>query len=58
MPAKPSLTITNLLEGLAGEIRSPEGPGDFTKGFNENLIAEFRANEGTLPGELAGSPIL
>lgn len=52
------LTLANLLDGLAGEIRSPAGPGEFTKGFNETLIAEFRANGGVLAGELASSPFL
>jgi len=52
------LTLTNLLEGLASEIRSPGGPGTVTKTFNETLIAEFRANGGELKGELARSPFL
>ena len=52
------LTLVNLLDGLAGEIRSPDGPGDFTKSFNETLIAEFRANNGVLSGELAQTPFL
>ena len=52
------LTLTNLLEGLAGEIRSPGGPGAVTKTFNETFIAEFRANGGELKGELAEAPFL
>ena len=52
------LTRENLLERLAGEVRSPEGPGTFTKSFNETLIAEFRANGGALPGELEQSQLL
>ncbi len=52
------LTLSNLLEGLAGEIRSPAGPGAFTKNFNETLIAEFRANSGRISGELANADLL
>jgi deazaflavin-dependent oxidoreductase (nitroreductase family) len=52
------LTRANLLERLAGEVRSPDGPGAFTKSFNETLIAEFRANDGVLSGELAQSQFL
>ena len=52
------LTLENLLEGLAGEIRSPEGPGAFTKSFNEALIAEFRANGGVLSGDFAQAEFL
>ena len=52
------LTRENLLERLAGEVRSPEGPGTFTKSFNETLIAEFRANGGALSGELEQSQLL
>lgn len=52
------LTVANLLDGLAGEIRSPDGPGNFTKAFNQKLIAEFRANNGVLIGELTDSPLL
>jgi len=44
------LTRTNLLERLTGEVRSPDGPGAFTKSFNETLIAEVRANDGVLFG--------
>lgn len=47
------LTRANLLEGVAGEVRSPDGSGAFTKSFNETLIAEFRSNGGVLSGELA-----
>jgi len=32
------LTLSNLLDGLAGEIRSPEGPGAITRRFNQTLI--------------------
>lgn len=52
------LTQANLLEGLAGEIRSPGGPGEFTKGFNEAFIEEFRANDGVISGELSETPFL
>ncbi|MGD8830734.1 MAG: nitroreductase/quinone reductase family protein, partial [Pseudomonadales bacterium] len=52
------LTLSNLLDGLAGEIRSPTGPGGFTRSFNETLIAEFRANGGMLSGELARANLL
>lgn len=52
------LTSENLLEGLAGEIRSPAGPGEITKNFNEALIAEFRNNGGRIEGELSGSPFI
>lgn len=52
------LTLANLLEGLAGEIRSPSGPGAFTRNFNERLIEEYRANGGIVAGELAESPLL
>jgi deazaflavin-dependent oxidoreductase (nitroreductase family) len=52
------LTLKNLLDGLAGEIRSPEGPGAVTRLFNQTLIEEFRANGGRLSGELATSPFL
>jgi len=58
MSERIELTMTNLLEGLAGEIRSPDGPGAFTKRYNETLIAEFRANGGALAGELAESQFL
>ncbi|NKB97605.1 MAG: nitroreductase family deazaflavin-dependent oxidoreductase [Pseudomonadales bacterium] len=58
MSDKIDLTSGNLLEGLAGEIRSPGGPGKFTRSFNQALIAEFRANNGVLTGELADSPFL
>jgi deazaflavin-dependent oxidoreductase (nitroreductase family) len=47
------LTQANLLDGLAGEIRSSSGPSDFTKSFNETFIAEFRSNDGVIAGELA-----
>ena len=47
------LTIRYLLEHLAEEIRSPEGPGEVTKAYNEALIEEFRANDGQLSGDLA-----
>ena len=52
------LTSSNLLDGLAGEIRSENGPGQFTKSFNEALIAEFRANAGRLSGDFAGAQFL
>ena len=52
------LTAENLLEGLAGEIRSPGGPGTFTKAFNETFIAEFRANAGIVHGELSQNDFL
>lgn len=52
------LTLENLLEGLAGEIRSPDGPGIFTKSYNEALIADFRANSGALSGELGQGQFL
>ena len=46
------LTQSNLLDGLAGEIRSESGPGGFTKNFNEAFVDEFRRNEGVVSGEL------
>ena len=52
------LTQSNLLEGLAGEIRSDNGPGEFTKSFNESFVAEFRANGGVVSGELEGFQFL
>ncbi|MGK0225012.1 MAG: deazaflavin-dependent oxidoreductase (nitroreductase family) [Limisphaerales bacterium] len=52
------LTLDGLLEGLAGEIRSPTGPGGVTKNFNEQFITEFRSNGGQVRGELADSPFL
>ena len=52
------LTRANLLEGLAGEIRSPDGPGAFTKSFNETLIDEFLSNRGAVSGELAQAEFL
>jgi deazaflavin-dependent oxidoreductase (nitroreductase family) len=52
------LTSSNLLDGLAGEIRSENGPGQFTKSFNETLIAEFRANAGRLSGDFANAQFL
>jgi deazaflavin-dependent oxidoreductase (nitroreductase family) len=52
------LTQSNLLDGLAGEIRSSDGPGEFTKGFNEALIDEFRANGGVISGELSNARFL
>lgn len=52
------LTSSNLLEGLAGEIRSDSGPGGFTKNFNETLIAEFRANGGKLSGDFEDATFL
>jgi deazaflavin-dependent oxidoreductase (nitroreductase family) len=52
------LTFSNLLDGLAGEIRSDSGPGGFTRSFNEALIAEFRANAGKLSGEFANAHFL
>ena len=52
------LTSSNLLEGLAGEIRSESGPGGFTKSFNEALIAEFRANAGKLSGDFEDAQFL
>jgi deazaflavin-dependent oxidoreductase (nitroreductase family) len=58
MSDRVELTAANLLEGLAGEIRSPGGPGEFTKSFNETLIAEFRANDGVLSGDFADSTFL
>ena len=58
MSNRTELTFSNLLDGLAGEIRSKDGPGEFTKGFNEALIAEFRANGGTLAGDFAEAPFL
>jgi deazaflavin-dependent oxidoreductase (nitroreductase family) len=58
MSTKTELTSANLLEGLAGEIRSPDGPGHITKSFNEALITEFRANDGKIKGELSSSPFL
>ena len=58
MPNRIELTRANLLEGLAGEIRSPDGPGAFTKSFNETLIDQFRTNGGALSGELAQAQFL
>ncbi|HEY5647602.1 MAG TPA: nitroreductase family deazaflavin-dependent oxidoreductase [Pseudomonadales bacterium] len=58
MTKRVELTLTNLLDGLAGEIRSPGGPGEVTRRFNETLIEEFRANAGVLSGELATSRFL
>jgi len=52
------LTLSNLLDGLAGEIRSPEGPGAITRRFNQTLIEAYRASGGRLSGELATSPFL
>ena len=52
------LTSSNLLDGLAGEIRSESGPGGFTKSFNETLIAEFRANAGQLSGDFKDAQFL
>lgn len=53
-----ALTQSNLLEGLAGEIRSAGGPGEFTKSFNEAFVAAFRNNEGVVAGELEGFQFL
>lgn len=52
------LTRENLLQGLASEIRSPSGPGNFTKAFNEALIAQFRASGGQLTGDFAAAEFL
>ena len=52
------LTQSNLLDGLAGEIRSESGPGGFTKNFNEAFIDEFRRNAGVVSGELEGFQFL
>lgn len=38
---------------MSDDVRSANGPGSTTRVFNETLIAEFRANGGRLPGELA-----
>ncbi len=58
MPERIELTMENLLDKLAGEIRSPAGPGAITKAFNETLIAEFRVNAGVVSGELSQAPLL
>ena len=58
MSDRMELTFANLLDKLAGEIRSPDGPGAITKTFNETLISEFRANEGKLSGDFARAQFL
>ncbi|HUK83544.1 MAG TPA: nitroreductase family deazaflavin-dependent oxidoreductase [Verrucomicrobiae bacterium] len=58
MPEHVELTVANLLDKLAGEVRSETGPGSFTKAFNETLIVEFRTNSGRLTGEFAQAPFL
>ena len=52
------LTLDNLLQGLAGEIRSPSGPGYLTREFNEALITEYRRTGGQLVGEIDGSSLI
>jgi deazaflavin-dependent oxidoreductase (nitroreductase family) len=52
MTKRIELTRSNLLEGVASEVRSSDGPGAFTKDFNESLINEFRSNDGIVPGDL------
>ena len=51
------LSLQNLTR-MAEDVRSEEGPGSTTKAFNEELIAEFRAHGGRMPGELEGSRFL
>lgn len=49
---EPEMTTRYLLRDVADEIRSPEGPGEVTKAYNQALIEEFRANDGRLSGGL------
>lgn len=52
-----ALTRANL-GALTDEVRSERGPGSTTKAFNTALIAAFRANGGSVPGDFDRAPLL
>ena len=52
----PELSLTGM-NAMASEVQGP-GPGPVTDAFNQTLIDTFRANDGELPNDLAGSRVL
>ena len=59
MPDKHEVALTREgLGALTEEVRSADGPGATTKAFNTALIAAFRANNGSVPGEFQRASLL
>jgi deazaflavin-dependent oxidoreductase (nitroreductase family) len=55
--ANPELTFAGVAE-MARDVRSADGPGQFTRDFNVAAIEAFRSNGGKIPGELWDADIL